>query len=64
MLIFSRCDDSLALCELHLVTAALALRVVPRMKLHNTSIEDIAYDHETMTPQVKKGSQGVRVTIE
>ena len=64
MLICSFCDDSLALCELHILTAALALRVVPHMKLHDTSIEDIAYDHETMTPQIKKGARGVRVTIE
>ena len=62
MLILIRCC-SLALCELHLVTAALALRVIPRMKLHDTSVEDFAYDHETMTPQAKKGARGVRAII-
>ncbi|KAI1415432.1 cytochrome P450 [Hypoxylon sp. FL1857] len=54
---------NLALCELFLVTAALALRVVPRMELYETTLDDIKYDHETMTPKIKKGSQGVRVVV-
>ncbi|KAI0000250.1 cytochrome P450 [Xylariaceae sp. FL0662B] len=55
---------NLAQCELYLVTASLALRVLPRMKLHDTKFEDIAYDHDMLTPQPKPGARGVRATIE
>ena len=53
---------SLALCELYLVTAALALRVLPQLKLFDTTYEDIKYDFDALTPQPKKGARGVRVT--
>jgi hypothetical protein len=54
----------LALCELHLVLAALALRVLPEMKLHETTEEDVLYDHDMFVPMAKAGSQGVQVMIE
>ncbi|KAH7325633.1 benzoate 4-monooxygenase cytochrome P450 [Stachybotrys elegans] len=51
----------LAFCELYLVTAALALRVLPHVKLYETVEDDIKYDFDALTPQPKKGSRGVRV---
>jgi hypothetical protein len=56
--------SSLALCELHLVLSALALRVLPEMKLYDTTEEDVLYDHDMFVPMAKAGSQGVQVTIE
>ncbi|KAI3394704.1 hypothetical protein diail_2289 [Diaporthe ilicicola] len=53
----------LAYCELYLLTAALALRVLPRARLHDTTIEDIEYDHDLVVPQSKKGSVRVQVEI-
>jgi cytochrome P450 len=52
----------LAFCELYLVTAALALRVLPQLKLHDTIYDrDVKFDFDSLTPQPKKGSRGVRV---
>lgn len=53
---------SLALCELYIVTAILALRVLPNLKLHDTVYEDIKYDFDALTSQPKKGSRGIRIT--
>ncbi|KAB5566032.1 cytochrome P450 [Coniochaeta sp. 2T2.1] len=53
---------NLAFCELYLVTAAMALRVLPHLKLHDTTYEDIRYDFDALTPQPKKGARGVRIT--
>ena len=44
-------------------TAALVLRVFPHMKLYETTIEDVKYDHDLITAQAKKGSKGVRVVM-
>jgi cytochrome P450 len=52
---------NLAFCEIYLVTAALALRVLPHLKLHDTVFEDIKYDFDGLTPQPRKGARGVRV---
>lgn len=38
---------SLALCELHLALAALALRVLPRMALYETTERDVVYDYDS-----------------
>lgn len=54
---------SLAYCELYLMTAALALRVLPRAQLDDTTIEDVEYDHDLIVPQAKKGSVRVQVVI-
>ena len=54
--------DSLALCELNLSLTALALRVLPQMHLHDTTAEDLAYDHDMFIPMTKD-KRGVRVTI-
>jgi hypothetical protein len=47
-----------------LALAALALRVMPHMRLVDTTIDDIAYDHDMFVPVVKEGSRGVRVLVE
>jgi tetrahydromethanopterin S-methyltransferase subunit F len=54
---------SLAQCELYVSTAALALRIFPRMKLYETTVDDVRYDHDLITAQPKKGSQGVQVVM-
>jgi hypothetical protein len=54
---------SLALCELNLCLAALVLRVIPHMRLSDTTEEDVAYDHDMFVPMTKD-NRGVRVTIE
>ncbi|KUI67678.1 Trichodiene oxygenase [Cytospora mali] len=46
----------LAYCELYLMTAAMALRVLGRTRLHEMTIEDVQYDHDQIVPQTKKGS--------
>ncbi|KAH7304201.1 cytochrome P450 [Stachybotrys elegans] len=53
---------NLAFCELYLVTAIMALRILPHLKLHDTVYEDIKYDWDALTPQPKKGARGVRLT--
>ncbi|KAI1387579.1 cytochrome P450 [Hypoxylon trugodes] len=54
---------NLAICELHVALAALTLRVIPRMRLFETTEEDVLYDYDLFIPQTKKDSKGVRVTI-
>ncbi|KAG9253243.1 cytochrome P450 [Emericellopsis atlantica] len=55
---------NLALCELHLALAALVLRVMPHMRLVDTTQEDIAYDHDMFVPMAKSGSRGVKVLVD
>lgn len=45
------------------MAAALALRVLPRARLHDTTVEDIEYDHDLVVPQPKRGSVRVQVEI-
>ncbi|RDW76820.1 uncharacterized protein DSM5745_06812 [Aspergillus mulundensis] len=54
---------NLAYCNLYRALAALALRVFPRMELYETTVADVQYDYDLFLPMVKRGSQGVRVTI-
>ncbi|OLN82371.1 Trichodiene oxygenase 6 [Colletotrichum chlorophyti] len=68
MLAFSKGSRSclgmnLALCELNLCLAALALRVLPNMRLFETNDEDVAYDHDMFIPVAKEGTNGVRVKV-
>lgn len=60
---FADPETRLAYCELYLMTAAMALRVLPRAKLFETTVEDISYDHDLIVLQTKKGSISVRITI-
>jgi tetrahydromethanopterin S-methyltransferase subunit F len=46
-----------------MTTAALSLRVFPHMKLFETTIDDVKYDHELFTARGKRGSKGVRVAM-
>lgn len=57
---FSR---SLAYCEVYLMAALMALRVIPRSRLHETTVEDISYDHDLIVVQTKKGSISVKIQI-
>jgi hypothetical protein len=54
----------LAYCELYIMTAAVALRVLPRAKLYDTTVEDLTYDHDLIVVQTKKGSISVKITID
>ncbi|KAF5650622.1 cytochrome P450 monooxygenase oxidoreductase [Fusarium sp. NRRL 52700] len=55
---------NLALCELYLSLAALVLRVMPCMRLYETTERDVRYDHDMFIPMTESGSKGVRVIIE
>ncbi|KAI1415600.1 cytochrome P450 [Hypoxylon sp. FL1857] len=54
---------NLALCELHLVLTALVLRVLPHMRLFETTKEDVSWDRDMVVPLPKRESKGVRVII-
>jgi hypothetical protein len=57
--------NSLAWAELYITLAAVVRRVLPRMTLFETTIEnDIKFDHDQFVPVAKEGSRGVRVVIE
>lgn len=57
-------NSRLAYCELYIMTAAVALRVLPRAKLYDTTVEDLTYDHDLIVVQTKKGSISVKITID
>jgi len=46
------------------MAALMAMRVIPRATLYETTIEDLTYDHDLIVLQTKKGSISVRVKIE
>ncbi|KAI0868440.1 benzoate 4-monooxygenase cytochrome p450 [Hypoxylon argillaceum] len=54
---------NLAYCELYLLLALLISRVFPSMKLHETTEEDVAYDHDFFNPFPVWHSKGVRAII-
>ena len=54
----------LASAELYHMTAQMVLRVIPRARLFETTIEDITYDHDLIVVQTKKGSISVRIKID
>jgi hypothetical protein len=39
------------------------LRVLPQMKLFETTVDDVAYDHDMLVAMAKKESQGVRAVM-
>lgn len=55
--------NSLAYCNIYLAIAHLSLRVIPRMTLFETTLDDVKYDHDGFTPRPKKNSKGVRVIV-
>lgn len=65
--VFQRTDyvaSSLAYCEVYLMAALVAVRIIPRARLVETTVEDISYDHDLIVAQTKKGSISVKVRIE
>lgn len=54
---------SLAYCEVYHMVAMMALRVIPRSNLFETTVEDISYDHDLIVVQTKKGSISVKIKI-
>jgi hypothetical protein len=55
---------SLAYCEVYITAALVALRIIPRARLFETTVEDISYDHDLIVLQTKKGSISVKIEIE
>ncbi|KAE8314332.1 cytochrome P450 [Aspergillus transmontanensis] len=53
----------LAFCELHVVLAALTMRVFPHMQLYETTEDDVKYDHDLFNPLPKASSKGIRAMI-
>jgi hypothetical protein len=45
------------------MTVAMALRVLPKAELYNTTIEDVKYDHDAVVPHTTKGSIAVRLVL-
>lgn len=45
------------------MTALLAFRVLPRARLHETTIENMRYDHDLVVCQSKKGAIAVNIAI-
>lgn len=64
MLIICFRHARLAYCELYLCLAALALRVLPRMRLYGTTELDVRYDHDMVVPLTREDSKGVRVLVD
>ncbi|KAK3387782.1 cytochrome P450 monooxygenase-like protein [Podospora didyma] len=56
--------EILAYCELYIMVALVAMRIIPRARLYETSLEDITYDHDQVVLQTKKGNISVRIKIE
>ncbi|KAI1847118.1 hypothetical protein JX266_006993 [Neoarthrinium moseri] len=54
---------NLAFCELYLSLTALTLRVLPQMRLFETTEIDVKYDHDMFVPLSHDDSKGVRVTV-
>ncbi|OJJ95149.1 hypothetical protein ASPACDRAFT_37034, partial [Aspergillus aculeatus ATCC 16872] len=54
---------NLAYCSLYVTLPVLALRVLPRMRLYETTVGDVAYDHDLWFPMPKESTKGVRVII-
>lgn len=44
--------------------ALMALRVLPRAKLHNTTLEDLTWDYDQIVVQTKEGSIATHIEIE
>jgi len=59
-----RDDDSLAYCEVYIMSALIAMRIIPRARLFETTVEDLTYDHDLIVLQTKKGSVSVRIKLD
>ncbi|KAH7393836.1 cytochrome P450 [Phaeosphaeria sp. MPI-PUGE-AT-0046c] len=56
--------ENLAYCELYIMAALMATKVLPRARLVDTTVEDISYDHDLIVLQTKKGSISVKIEID
>jgi hypothetical protein len=54
---------SLALCEVYVMAALMAYRIIPKAELFETTIEDLTYDHDLVVLQTKKGHISTRIKI-
>ncbi|KAF5531585.1 cytochrome P450 oxidoreductase [Fusarium mexicanum] len=52
---------NLALCELYLSLAALVLRVMPYMRLYETTDRDVRYDHDMFIPMTESGKRPIAI---
>lgn len=43
--------------------AVLVLRVYPRLRLYEATIDDIKFDSDYFTPCIKKGREGLRAFV-
>ncbi|KAH7210303.1 cytochrome P450 [Fusarium oxysporum] len=55
--------ESLALCEIYIMAALMAFRIIPKAELFDTTIEDLTYDHDLVVLQTKKGHISTRIKI-
>lgn len=55
---------SLAYCEVYIMSALIAFKVIPRASLYETTDEDLKYDHDQIILQTKKGSISIRIKID
>ncbi|KXJ87359.1 benzoate 4-monooxygenase cytochrome P450 [Microdochium bolleyi] len=57
--------ENLAYCEIYLMTALMAIQVIPRATLHEQGDpkEKFRYDHDMIVLQTKKGSISCRISI-
>ena len=59
-------SHSLAYAELYIALSMIVLRLLDHLELHQTSVDDIKYDHECFVPVPKGGfgqARGVRVLL-
>jgi hypothetical protein len=54
---------SLALCEVYIMAALMAFRIIPKAELFETTIEDLTYDHDLVVLQTKKGHISTRIKL-
>lgn len=57
-------DNSLAYCEVYIMTALMAFHVIPRANLVDTTRENFDYDHDMIVPQTKFGSISCKIAIQ
>ncbi|KAL8379092.1 hypothetical protein RB599_008759 [Gaeumannomyces hyphopodioides] len=55
--------EQLAMCEASLMTALFSLRVAPRARLVDTTVENVTFDHELIVAKTKTGPPRVKIAI-
>ncbi|KAI0482609.1 benzoate 4-monooxygenase cytochrome P450 [Xylariaceae sp. FL0804] len=53
----------LAYCEMYIMAALMAFKVIPRAQLDGTTEKDLSYDHDLIVVQTEKGSISTRIAI-